>query len=137
MIQLAYVNNPDVLTGLPTILGRYQVKPSAPKEEDYSLTYKVKLDLNGVCKLDSVELVENYNEEKKIPVKSDTPKAAAPAEEKKDEATPADSAEAKPAADAPAEAPKQPEQQYETKIVKKTRTTPVDFTFETHGLSKD
>jgi hypothetical protein len=84
LIQVAYDNTNNIVEGIPTILGRYQVKGTNPKEEKHSICYKVKLDINGMVKLDSVELIEEYTEEQKIAIKmvASTP-AAAPAKDVK------------------------------------------------------
>jgi hypothetical protein len=76
------------------------------------LKLRVKLDQNQIPSLDTAELIEEYKEEKKIPIKAAPAPAPAPA------APPKEGEEGK-EAPAPTPAPV-PEQQYETKLVDKT-----------------
>lgn len=122
-VGVSYNSEVDIVEGIPKLLARYNITPPQPKEEKFALKLRVKLDQNQIPALDTVELIEDYMEEKKIPVKIDPPKVPAPKEgEKEGEA-------AQPAPPA--------EQTYETKQVQKQRKTPVQFKWEQHGYNAD
>lgn len=112
-VGIAYKSMDGLLTGLPQLLARYRIEPPPPKEEKFSLKLRVQLDQNGIPALDTAEQIEEYTEIKKIPIKMDKPAQSAPKEG--EEPVP------------------EPEQQYEEKEVKKTRSTQIHFKFEHHG----
>jgi hypothetical protein len=120
-VMVSYTEGTDlVCKGMPTFLSRYHIEIPKPEHEKFSLKLRVKLDQNQIPSLDSAELIENYKEEKKIPVK------AAPAPQK----------EAPKEGEAPAEPAPVAEQTFETKIVDKERATQIHFKFEQHGFSQ-
>lgn len=120
-LGIAYHSMEGVVNGLPQLLARYRIEPPTPTEEKFSLKLRVQLDHNGIPGLDTAELIEEYIEVKKIPVKSSAPPAPKPAEGAEGEA--------------PAEPAPEPEQTYEEKEIKKTRNTQIHFKFEQHGYS--
>ena len=135
-VGLSYTSMDGIMAGLPQLLARYRIEPPKPKEEKFNLKLRVQLDSNGIPALDTAELIEDYVEIKKIPIKKHTaPAPAADAKAEGDKAAngdaPAESAE-KPAEDKK-DAPKEPEYQYEEKEVKKTRSTQIHFKWEQHG----
>ena len=127
-IGVSYNDPATILGGMPTALARYRVEIPKPEHPKFSLKLRVKLDQNCIPGLDTAELIEEYKEEKKIAVK-----AAPPPAPKKDEN--GDTEMKDQAADEKKEEPKAPEQQYETKIVDKTRSTNINFKWEKHGLT--
>lgn len=67
-------NQPELLVeGIPHFLSRYQIDVPEPKHEKFGLKLRVKVDQNCIPGLDTAELVEEYQEEKKIPVKAAPP----------------------------------------------------------------
>ncbi len=117
-LQIAYsADNNVVVNGLPKLLAKYQIEVPKPSHEKFSLKLRIKLDQNFIPALDTAELIEEYKEEKKIPIKAAPAPVAAPKE-------------GEPAPEAP-----QVEQTFETKIVDKTKSTNIHFKFEHHGFS--
>ena len=117
------------LGGLYSLLGRYSIEPPKAKHDKFSLLLMVNYDLHGICKLESAELVEEYMEEKKIPIKRDKPKKEEAAKKEGDK--PAEGAPADEKAPEAAEEKKddvvEPEIEYELKEVKKTDRRNVEF----------
>lgn len=81
--------------------------------------------------LDTAELIEEYTEEKKIAVKAHNPAADKKTEKKEGEGEEKKEGDG----DAKMEDAKQPEQQFETKQVQKSRATAINFKWEKHGLT--
>lgn len=76
-VLVSYTEGTDrVCKGIPTLLSWYHIEIPKPEHEKFSLKLRVKLDQNQIPSLDTAELIENYKEEKKIPIK------AAPAPQK-------------------------------------------------------
>jgi len=125
-VGVSYYNMDGIISGLPQLLARYKIEPPKPKEEKFSLKLRVQLDQNGIPALESAELIEDYKEIRKIPVKMD--KKAAPKKDEKEGEGEKDASK-----DATKEAAKEPDMQYEEKEVKKTRSTQIHFKFEHHG----
>ena len=121
-VGVSYTNTDGIIAGTPQLLARYKIEPPKPKEEKFSLKLRVQLDQNCVPALDSAELLEEYTEIRKIPVKPHT--SAKPAPKEGDKEGEGEKAE---------DAQKEPEYQYEEKEVKKTRNTQIHFKFEHHG----
>jgi heat shock 70kDa protein 4 len=125
-VGVSYKSMDNILVGLPQLLARYRIEPPKPTEEKFSLKLRVQLDQNCIPALDSAELIEEYTEIKKIPIKpmkpAKTTKETEPAKEgeKKEEDTKEDKVE-------------EPEYKYEEKEVKKTRSTQIHFKYEHHG----
>jgi heat shock protein 4 len=99
-------------------LGNFKIQVPPPKEQNFTLVCKIKLDANMICSLVSSELIEDYVDEEKIlkpkqkkeekkkeDTKSEEPKKA---EQKKEEAT-KQSNEPEPMADIKKEEPKKDE----------------------------
>lgn len=126
-IGISYHTMDDVMTGLPQLLARYRVEPPKPKEEKFSLKLRVQLDGNGVPALDSAELIEEYIEIKKIPIKKHDNPAPKPSDKKED------GKDGDTTADNSIEQPKEPEYEYEEKEIKKTRSTQIHYKWEQHG----
>jgi hypothetical protein len=123
-VAVAYANPELALAGIPTMLSRYHIEPPVPKHEKFALKLRVKLDHNSIPGLDTAEMVEEFMEEKKIPLKmakNPPPKKEEPKKEDTKEGEEPKDAEMKD--DKPAEKVPEPEQQYETKMVNKTTTT--------------
>ena len=128
-VGVSYHDKEGIVVGQPQLLARYRIEPPAPKEEKFSLKLRVQIDQNGIPALDSAELIEEYIEIKKVAIKTQSSAPApqpAPAtgEENKDEAAQSN----------PTAAP-EPEQSFEEKEVKKTRSSQIQFKFEHHGYS--
>jgi heat shock 70kDa protein 4 len=123
-VGISYTSMDGIVNGLPQLLARYRIEPPKPKEEKFGLKLRIQLDQNSIPALDSAELIEEYIEIRKIPVKMDTPAAPTKKEPKEGEAAEEGAKEAD---------SKEPEQQYEEKEVKKTRSTQIHFKFEQHG----
>lgn len=118
-VLVSYPENSAIVKGVHNLVAWYHIEVPKPKHEKFGLKLRVKLDQNQIPSLDTAELVEEYKEEKKIPIKQAP--APAPPAPKEGEAAP--------------EAPPAPEQQYETKLVDKTTSTNIHFKFEHHGFS--
>ena len=127
-VGVSYKSMDNVIVGLPQLLARYRIEPPKPKEEKFSLKLRVQLDQNCIPALDSAELIEEYTEIKKIPIKPMKPAAAKDAKE--DEA--AKEGEKK-EDDKPEDGKEEPEYKYEEKEAKKTRSTQIHFKYEHHG----
>ena len=121
-VGVSYNSMDGIVSGLPQLLARYKIEPPTPKEEKFSLKLRVQLDQNGIPALESAELIEDYNEIRKIPIKMG--KKEAPKKEEKEGENEKDSKK---------DEPKDPDYQYEEKEVKKTRSTQIHFKFEHHG----
>jgi len=118
-VLVSYTEGTDqVIHGIPTLLSWYKIEIPKAEHEKFSLKLRVKIDQNQIPSLDTAELIENYKEEKKIPIKS-----APPVQKEVKEG------------EAPAATPV-PEQSFETKIVDKERATQIHFKFEQHGFSQ-
>lgn len=128
-VGVSYHSMDGIMGGLPQLLARYRVEPPKPKEEKFSLKLRVQMDGNGIPALDTAELVEEYTEIKKIPIKKQAPPAPKPAEAPKEGEAPADAS----TTEENKEAPKEPEIQYEEQTVNKTRSTQIHFKWEQHG----
>ena len=63
----------ELLTGLPHNIAQYHVKDAVPKHEKHSLVLRVSNNIHQIAQLESVEFVEEWTEEEKIPVKKDVP----------------------------------------------------------------
>ena len=61
---------PELCIGIPNHLARYQIEVPKPQHEKFSLKLRIKLDQNEIPSLDTAELIEEYKEEKKIPIKA-------------------------------------------------------------------
>ena len=104
--------------GTDDILGLYNIKPIKPKEKDFNIKLRVKLNHNGTVYLEEAVLNEEYMEEYQVAVKIDEkPK---PAEEKKPE-------EGKTEGEKPKEEAPPKQQTFETKTRKKTRSIELKF----------
>lgn len=71
------------------MLSKYHIEIPKPEHEKFSLKLWVKLDQNMIPSLDTAELIENYKEEKKIPIKAAPPVQKEAKEGEASEATPA------------------------------------------------
>jgi heat shock protein 4 len=133
-MTLKYANDDDVLFGMPSVIAQYNVPQGKLKHEgkdqhSYAVEYELENTLDQIPILSRAELVEKWQEEEKIAVKKPAPPK--PAEgEKKPEDAPKEGEEQKPA---------EPEtvQEYETKIKKKSTTTPLEFNFSYFGWLPD
>lgn len=83
-VGVTYNDADTLMKGVPTAMARYRVEIPKPEHEKFALKLRIKLDQNCIPGLDTAELIEEYKEEKKIPVKA-APAPAPKKEEKKDE----------------------------------------------------
>ncbi|KAL4435761.1 hypothetical protein ABPG74_015729 [Tetrahymena malaccensis] len=113
-VSLFYANPPE---GFDAQLANFVIAPCKPKETEFGVKIKVKLDKDGLVNLEEAQLVEDYTVEEKIPVKKDKPAATAPA--------PAANGD-QPAQQAPVQ---EPPIEYEIKQKKKTRHTDLSLEF--------
>ena len=84
-LLVKYGPNAKLLEGLPTNIAQYKIaegKLDTDKQiTKYSFVAKVSNNIHGICELESAELVQEWNEEEKIPIKSGpstVPKPEAP-----------------------------------------------------------
>lgn len=75
-VNLFYASPPE---GFDAQLASFVISPCKPKETEFGVKIKVKLDKDGLVNLEEAQLVEDYTVEEKIPVKKDKPAATAPA----------------------------------------------------------
>jgi len=103
--------------GTDEILGHYNIMPLKPKEKDFNVKLRVKLNHNGTVYLEEASFNEDYMEEYQVPIK---PEEKPKTDEKKTEEN---------KNEAQAEKPKEepPKPQMETKTRKKTRITELKF----------
>ena len=87
-LGIFYPDNADICPGIPHFLARYHIEVPKPQHEKFSLKLWIKLDQNQIPSLDTAELVEEYKEEKKIPIKA----APLPQKEVKEGEVPAEDA---------------------------------------------
>lgn len=71
-VNLFYADPPE---GFQAQLANFTIAPCKPKEADFGVKIKVKLDKDGLTLLEEAQLVEDYTVEEKIPVKKDKPAA--------------------------------------------------------------
>jgi molecular chaperone DnaK (HSP70) len=131
-VGVSYKTMDGILAGLPQLLCRYRIEPPTPKEAKFSLKLRVQLDQNCIPALDSAELIEEYKEIKKIPIKP-MKKKAAPAAKEGEADKEGDKKEDKKEADTKEDDKKEPEYTYEEKEVQKTRSSQIHFKYEHHG----
>lgn len=112
-IEVVLYNNP-VIPGFDPLLARYLVKMQPPKEKNFNIKVKIKLNSNGLLEVEG-QLNEDYTEEKKVIVKED--KKEDKKEEKKEEDKKMEVEEDKKEEDKKMEV----EQKEEIQIIKKTR----------------
>lgn len=74
-INVFYADTP---VGFDSQLASFVIAPCKPKETDFGVKIKIKLDKDGLVNLEEAQLVEDYTVEEKIPVKKDKPVVAAP-----------------------------------------------------------
>jgi heat shock protein 4 len=113
-LAVGYTNADEIVPGIPVLLSRYKLEPKKPEHPKFALKLRVKLDANAIPGLDTAELIEEYEEEKKIPIKQAPPPVPAKAEKTDGEADAA-AAEEPPNEETPP--PPAPEQTFETKMV--------------------
>lgn len=68
-VLVSYPEGSDIVKGIHNLVGWYHIEVPKPKHEKFGLKLRVKLDQNQIPSLDTAELVEDYKEEKKIPIK--------------------------------------------------------------------
>jgi heat shock protein 4 len=147
-LAIDYDQTTPQLQGLPLTISQHKISKGKRAKADVPGS-KVRLVIvlsnnhNQIPTLFDVKLVENWQEEEKIPIKTGPPKAAAPPkEEKKAEDGEKKEGEGDAAgADDKKEAEKvdetQQDQKYETKIKNRERTTQITFTTISHAVPPD
>lgn len=147
-LAIDYDQTTPQLQGLPLTISQHKISKGKRAKADVPGS-KVRLVIvlsnnhNQIPTLFDVKLVENWQEEEKIPIKTGPPKAAAPPkEEKKAEDGEKKEGEGDAAgADDKKEAEKvdetQQDQKYETKIKNRERTTQITFTTISHAIPPD
>jgi hypothetical protein len=123
-----YTKTDDILKGLPDQVARYIVKAGKQKDGHQKLSqykhkfqFKVCNNIHQIPILESSELIEEWQEEVKIAIKK--PVATTPAAETKPGETPA-----------PAQPAATTEQDFETKLQRKTRTEQIGYDTQAHAL---
>lgn len=71
--SIFYTSPPE---GFDPLLSNFVISPCKPKEKEFSVKIKVKLDRDGLVHLEEAQLIEDYTVEEKIPVKKDKPAPA-------------------------------------------------------------
>lgn len=66
-----FYNNP--IEGFETQLANFVISPCKPKETEFGVKIKVKLDKDGLSSIEEAQLIEDYTAEEKIPIKKDKP----------------------------------------------------------------
>ena len=73
-LLIHYTQGTALLPGLPTQVAQYKIKEVNPKKGDkFSFVLRVSNNIHQIPILESSELVEEWEEEVKIPVKKDVP----------------------------------------------------------------
>ncbi|MFS8159735.1 MAG: Hsp70 family protein, partial [Candidatus Roizmanbacteria bacterium] len=124
-----YVPGAPVIQGIPTQVAQYKIKEGTPKHDKYSFILRVSNNIHQIPCLEGVEIVEEWEEDEKIPVKKDAvppPKKDVPADQQP-------SAEDQPMA---AEDDKQPipQQDFEIRKKKKKTTSALNYDTQAHAL---
>jgi len=125
-LMIHYAENAPVMAGIPTQIAQYEISTGKADEkmEKSSFTMRVSNNIHNIACLDEAELIQEWTEIEKIPVKASPtvapPKDAKDAKEgdKKEEAEVI-----------------QPEQQFETKERKKKIFSQLKFTSQSFALS--
>lgn len=135
-----YTHGFELPPGIPSQICQYQIKEGKLKHNDkHSFILRVSNNIHQIPCLETAELMEEWVEEEKIPIKKDAPAKTAPA-------TPADKpqdgadaskpdAEMKPSTEevkSPVEAPKI---EYEIKKKNKKSTVALNFDSSSHALT--
>ena len=85
-LLIQYSQGVNMLPGLPPQIARYNIHEGTkdPKAEKHSFVMRVSNNIHNIACLEEVELVQEWTEEEKIPIKV-APSPPKPAETKKDE----------------------------------------------------
>lgn len=120
-IELLVTYEPHV-EGFSRYIAYFKTPPQNPKETEFQVIFKIKINESGVLVMEECFLQEEYTEETKVP----KPKPAvtpattpAPAADKKEGEAPAQ----------PAQPTPPPQEEFEIKKSKKTRQTPLKYDF--------
>lgn len=134
-LLIKYHDSSEILPGLPKQIAQYRIQEAKLDESKeltkYSFVMRLSNNIHNICELEGAQLVQEWKEEQKIPVKKAKPAPPKPAPEEKpadekpaegeapktdEKMPPADGAA--PDADKKKEEPKpeEPEQEYEIKI---------------------
>ena len=87
-VLVKYTNPTDIIDELPEIIGHYKIPNLKPKKDKFAMVVKVTVDINGIPRLQMSEMVETYQQEKKVPIKpmpKETKKEEPPKETKNGE----------------------------------------------------
>ncbi len=129
-----YIPGAPIIAGLPTQVAQYKIKEGAPKHDKYSFILRVSNNIHQIPCLEGVELVEEWEEEEKIPVKKDTAaKKEAPAQKTDGQAT-ADQQPGAQSEDQPMAAEDTPQQEFEIRKKKKKTTGALNYDTQAHAL---
>ena len=116
-----------VPNGTDEILGDYKIFPMKPKEKEFHVKLRVKLNHHGTVSLEEASFVEEFMEEYQVPIPIVKEEIKAKVEENKTTTNPTDPT---PNQEIPVEKtvnPEPPKQLFETKTRKKTRTTDLKY----------
>ena len=138
-LMVHYADDAELMEGLPKQISQYEIADGVKQEktEKCSLTMRITNNIHNIACLDEAELVEEWTQEDKIPIKTKNDKVPTvtppPAEGEKKEG------EEDKKEEAPAEAkPEEPEeQQFEIRQRKKKDFSKLKFTFQNFSLSPE
>jgi len=128
-LLVRYTPNADILKGLPYDVSEYKVGVGKPKKQDVKggskvkFQFKVENNIHQIPELRDTDLIEEWTEEVKVAIKK--PVVPTPPADK--DAKDADGEKKVPAATAPTE------QDFETRVQKKSTTTKIDRQCNSHA----
>lgn len=136
-LMIHYADDANLLEGLPKQIAQYDIAEGTKQEktEKCSFTMRVTNNIHNVACLDEAELVEEWTQEDKIPIKTknDKPPTVTPPPEDKKEGE-GEKKEEAPAEEKPAE-PEEP--QFEIRKRAKKDFSKLKFTFQNFALPPD
>lgn len=136
-LLIGYGEKGEILEGLPRQIAQYDISEATKQEktEKCSFTMRVSNNIHNVPNLDEVELVEEWTEEEKIPIKVNGTTGPAK-EEKKEEAKPEGETNEgdAPKAEEPKPEVKEPEVQYEIKKRVKKNFSKIKFSTQNFAI---
>ena len=148
-LLLKYHDSSDILPGLPKQIAQYKIQEGKLDESKqltkYSFVMRLSNNIHNICELEGAQLVQEWKEEQKIPVKRSAPAPAPPKPEEPKKEEKAEGAE--PAADGekadekmpeasqpePKKEEKAPEQEYEIKV--RERKSYADIKYSTSSFA--
>lgn len=153
-LLIKYNDSAEILPGLPKQIAQYRIQEGKLDESKeltkYSFVMRLSNNIHNICELEGSQLVQEWKEEQKIPVKKSAPAPAPPKEEPKKEEKPAEGGDAAAAEGEKAdekmpdaaeaekkkeEQPKQPEQEYEIKIRERKSYSDIKYSTSSFALT--